>query len=362
MCPGEKMTPKPKKQNYTPTYPRDLALPISSNALRILLFLRLRCWSPDGPKARELTYADMRAAMPIGKDAISTAVRELVDAELVRATPRPGNRWRYVVVEQPEPAADLESATDAAPRSLGRARRKGQRFRTRQPLEPVDGEPDHEPGEPVDGNRVSRLDEPGEPVGRTASAARINRVSRSHQPGEPTSHSEPRSYSSCRSSGSKQADVALERDACLPMDPPSTKDDDTMQHDDVTECQPPSDRASRENGCLPADVDLEFPTAEELDAEGIVVDGIDFSDPPVLGDDEWMPPSEFDAPSDVVVDGFHLIDGEEPCEPSPEDLLDAVRGNVVSIDEARERRAAKAPGNAGGGRSCSAPVSRPSDG
>lgn len=94
----------------------DLAMPISSNALRILALLRIRCWSREGTKARELTYSDIAEATRLGRQAVGTAVRELIDVGLVQATPRPGGVWRYLVCSAP--VADR-------PGPVGRARRAG---------------------------------------------------------------------------------------------------------------------------------------------------------------------------------------------------------------------------------------------
>jgi hypothetical protein len=174
---------------YTQLTEADLALPISPLALRILLLLRIRCWSPDGPKGREITLADIQEAIGTGgvrtrktkrgleeqprqgREAIAPALAELVQLGLVIATPRPGNNWRLLTSD-----AEVAPVPDEA--LPIRFRRESPEQKSAEPTSRNRQSRSQKSAEPTSRNRQSRSQKSAEPIAEIGRADRRNRQSR----------------------------------------------------------------------------------------------------------------------------------------------------------------------------------------
>ena len=131
-----------KQEQFVKMTAADLAMPVSALARLMMGWFRMRCWSPDGDKARIVTIPELILALSGGKvlrvvrgeereqdrygrQAISAAIAELVDGGYLVARAHPGNRWSYVPASAEGATCKVVQAErQPAERTTGRTFRK----------------------------------------------------------------------------------------------------------------------------------------------------------------------------------------------------------------------------------------------
>lgn len=130
-----------KQEQFVKMTAADLALPVSALARLMMGWFRMRCWSPEGMKARIVSIPELIEALGGGKvlrvvrgeereqdrygrQAISAAIAELVDGGYLDARAHAGNRWSYLPANERATCKVVQVEQKSAERTTARSFRK----------------------------------------------------------------------------------------------------------------------------------------------------------------------------------------------------------------------------------------------